>query len=1218
VNQIGPSAWSERSEALQTTPAAPDACAPPTFVSEDWFGKTLEWKEPDDMGSRITHYSLMYSKFPAMHEARLLERVPVQLGAVVRFSLPQLDAGTNYYVQVRAENGKGPGPWSAASDAMRTRADRPVTCRAPACVFSTATSALIRWAPPKSDSGAALAYYRLRYADNPGMVGCVECTGLRDPKHDDACEYSVTGLQAKRSYYFQVTVANAFGEAEWSDLSAPVAVVQEPPSKPASCLLLKKRAEGIDVAFTKPADMGSITGGFLLGYSLRYSKDPLALTTEPEDPKTVFPVGGVGKIYEKSPVAIDGLQAGEVYFCQVRAHNGVGASEWSDISAPLSTLPKPPDTPDSALFYDHTAFSVHIQWTMPPNNGAAIESFYLRVIPRVDDSEPKEQNLEVEDLTLMKAPEGGIQLRYNVIDLSPGKSYAFQLAAKNEIGMSDWCPVSIDMGTEPTVPDICLAPKIISTDTFKFRIGWAAPHDNGSPIIGYKLALSKKAVFDFACTPHHDVQELTYEAANLQPGTTFFFKVAAYNAVGIGKSSRVSGNEGKCATKAHVPGRPGPPNLLEAGPTWLNVNWSSTSDNGAYLSSYRLRVSLDPQNFDDAIVYEQANLGVRRSRVLHGLSPGNFYYVQVAAFNKIGWGEWSSSSRAMETTTPRPPQNPLPPTLLDRTSNSVTFCWQEPEDNGDPIIKYTLRIASDKNMREKMREVTLEAEKVRELNYEVFGLSPGESCYIVLQCENTVGPTHFSHPPVLGTAAAAPPGVVSGLVAAVEDQSIKWNWEEPIKNGAPITSYKVRHGMNESDLTERFVQAGDTDSGLEYEPEFQLANLLPGKMYTMSVCAINSAGTGPWSVFCSATTMALPPAQMTAPSYVGRDSSSVTVAWTTPEERGSAVTHFELRWQVQEFRTAPPRLDAEAWSEITPLIFEASSLTATLDKLPPSCRAFCNVRARNDVGYGEWSSDCPDTLQTDGQAPSPVDVVTCCEFHSFSLRFEWIIPRCNGAFISKFEIAIDGTGAAEHHEEQELTVLDDQLDGSRVSCLFEGLTPGCHYAVKVRPMNSIGFGDWTVSAEQQTPAAAPETAFTPQCVLTTPSSIVLKWEAPVDNGSAILEYELISSHEKDMSSPISYFTAELGYNVRDLPSGKVVFFRLRCRNEVGWSPWSPAPDALATEDDPEAFVGIITKATAPAEPDMPGFLQRTSRSIKFKWTRPDDHGVCGLRARPRS
>ena len=96
-----------------------------------------------------------------------------------------------------------------------------------------------------------------------------------------------------------------------------------------------------------------------------------------------------------------------------------------------------------------------------------------------------------------------------------------------------------------------------------------------------------------------------------------------------------------------------------------------------------------------------------------------------------------------------------------------------------------------------------------------------------------------------------------------------------------------------------------------------------------------------------------------------------------------------------------------------------------------------------------------------------------------------------------------------------------------------------------------------------------------------------------------------------MSSPISYFTAELGFNVRDLPSGKVVFFQLRCRNEVGWSPWSPAPDALATEDDPEAeaAAGIITKATAPAEPDAPGLVQRTSRSIKFKWTRPDDHGA---------
>merc|ERR1719387_247715 len=99
---------------------------------------------------------------------------------------------------------------------------------------------------------------------------------------------------------------------------------------------------------------------------------------------------------------------------------------------------------------------------MPPSNGASIDSFYLRVLPKFDGAEVYDLHLEVEDLTLMKAPGGGIQLRYNVIDLAPGKVYAFQIAAKNKIGLSDWTPVSLDMGTEPTVPDTCHAPRVLA------------------------------------------------------------------------------------------------------------------------------------------------------------------------------------------------------------------------------------------------------------------------------------------------------------------------------------------------------------------------------------------------------------------------------------------------------------------------------------------------------------------------------------------------------------------------------------------------------------------------------------------------------------------------------------------------------------------------------------------------------------------------------------
>jgi len=58
-----------------------------------------------------------------------------------------------------------------------------------------------------------------------------------------------------------------------------------------------------------------------------------------------------------------------------------------------------------------------------------------------------------------------------------------------------------------------------------------------------------------------------------------------------------------------------------------------------------------------------------------------------------------------------------------------------------------------------------------------------------------------------------------------------------------------------------------------------------------------------------------------------------------------------------------------------------------------------------------------------------------------------------------------------------------------------------------------------------------------------------------------------------------------------------VFFQLRVRNAVGWSPWG------------ETSPGITTSPCKPAPPDAPRLISILTHSLSVTWDKPDDHGA---------
>lgn len=89
-----------------------------------------------------------------------------------------------------------------------------------------------------------------------------------------------------------------------------------------------------------------------------------------------------------------------------------------------------------------------------------------------------------------------------------------------------------------------------------------------------------------------------------------------------------------------VPDAPTGLNVTAVNPSTIGASWTAPADNGgSTITSYRVRVDTDP-SMNTATVYSTPNASL--SYQVTGQTPGQTYYVQVAAVNGIGTGPYST------------------------------------------------------------------------------------------------------------------------------------------------------------------------------------------------------------------------------------------------------------------------------------------------------------------------------------------------------------------------------------------------------------------------------------------------------------------------------------------------------------------------------------------------------------------------------------------------
>jgi len=224
-----------------------------------------------------------------------------------------------------------------------------------------------------------------------------------------------------------------------------------------------------------------------------------------------------------------------------------------------------------------------------------------------------------------------------------------------------------------------------------------------------------------------------------------------------------------------------------------------------------------------------------------------------------------------------------------------------------------------------------------------------------------------------------------------------------------------------------------------------------------------------------------------------------------------------------------------------PTFFGTATFTYTI-------RDAGNVPTRESSGVAN--------VEVTGRPDKPSPPV--CSPDSTLANLTWTTPANNGAAVAGYELDHDQGGT------QALPVAN--------SYIWNDLTNGIEYTFRVRAENAAGWSEWSDSSLACRPDRVPERP-SPVQVSHGDKQLDVSWNVPVNEGSAIEEYEL------RIGGGITQSSIDTEFPWTGLTNGTDYTFQVRARNLAGWSEWSNASAPEHPSTIPAApAIGTTTRA----------------------------------------
>jgi titin len=440
----------------------------------------------------------------------------------------------------------------------------------------------------------------------------------------------------------------------------------------------------------------------------------------------------------------------------------------------------------------------------------------------------------------------------------PGHYMLFLLNRKGVPSVARIVRIGGSAGSLPPAPT---GLRVTATALDRIGLAWT----DGSEIEdGFKVERSQDGShFETIATLGRGVTE--FSDSSLPAGTTFFYRLLAYN--GAGSSTYSAAVQARTGTPPAPPVPPGNLTAQSVSPSQINLSWSEGS--GA-AEAFRIESSLDGASF-----IEVATVAGTQSSYAHtGLAAGTKHYYRIRSQQG---GLFSSYSNLAEATTSfPPPQQPAAPSNLIATGVStgqINLSWTD--NSGDET---GFRIERSTNGHD-FTEVGTPGANVTSYQHTT-GLVAATKYYFRVRAvkgalfseySNVADGTTLSPP--APPSPPSPPTAPSNLIAtAVSTSQINLAWTD---GGGDVEGIQIER----SDDGSVFQVVATVVAGVT---TFGNTGLSSAVRYYYRVCAYKGATLSAYSDVASATTAASTPTGLTAPSALtatALSSSQIALAW---------------------------------------------------------------------------------------------------------------------------------------------------------------------------------------------------------------------------------------------------------------------------------------------------------------------------------------------------
>ena len=965
----------------------------------------LVWGPPTETGGKtISRYRVESATTGATF---MLRANP----AVTRYEHTGLTAGTTHNYRVRAEYTDASfGTWAFAN-ATTTGAGGTTGTAPSLTAVAGPTSITLVWSPPTSTGGETITSYQVEVSENGGITYAPLTTTIPTVT---VYEHPGVPVGATRHYRVRALYANSFGP--WAFANATTAGTAGIPGAPLNLTATADGPSVIDLGWDAPASTGASA---IIDYRVEVSADRgITWTLLTTTGLTSYPHGS--------------LAAGSTRHYRVRARNTIGFGPWtSPVSATTSTG-TPPGPPRALTVIAVGSSAIELSWSAPLSPGSSAIVGY-----RIEWSSTRTGVWS--DLV---ANTGNTSTTYQDTGLSPNTTRYYRVSAINSFGTGT--PSNVEGAiTELDVPG---APRQLTAQaqgTSAIELDWTAPLPRGTaPVTGYRIQWSSTGTGGWQSLVANTGSTTTrYNDDGLSPGTTRYYRVLAISGARTSDWSNVAHATTDDLTVPDAPtGLRATPDGLK-GSTQIRLTWSAPSnDGGSAITGYRIERAITRGG---PWIIQVASTGSSATTYLHtGLAPNTTRFYRVRALNAQGSGEPSNVAEG-ETNAARPGQ---PRNLSARATGptSITLAWQAPaSDGGERITGYTIR--------ERVPNGTwitiVRNTGSTATTFERTGLQPATAYQYQVAAINRVGAGQWSFETSTSTYAQAPGAPVGLTARAVGTSRIDLSWSAPRNTGgAPILGYRIEASDDERS-TWRIIRRNTNSKGTTFSD----VNLQPATRRYYRVAAINTAGTGPYSNFTSATTEATVPGTPRGLDAEADGTSRIELSWRAPtSDGGSRITGYRI--EVSED-------GGTRWDDLVANSHNTRT-TYVHTGLEPATRRHYRVSAINREGVSPASRVV--SAITDATVPDAPTGLVATAVTPTQIDLFWAAPAYDGgAPVTGYRVEVSEDGTA-------WTDLMVNTGSRATTFSHTGLLPGSERHYRVSAINRVGPGAASASASAQT------------------------------------------------------------------------------------------------------------------------------------------------------